>query len=564
MRTIQSLFISISLLGLLSACYDDKGNYDYKDLTEIEIAKENPFSVTIGATVKITPDITYSKENPRMNLVYTWTLEGEVISTSPILEWVSDRYTTIASDNLILEITDLDNDLVYRRDYTLKVKRKYDTYGYFVLAKKDGKVCVHMIKEAEDEDGKRTYIPEQDIYSLENNGELLPSATFKLHEHFCLNLVNATDKDPINQLMFVAPDQTVEVEPSTFQKVDTELQDMFGGALPSGLMVSDIYFMQFLNLIKDREGRLYSRIKSSNEFFHIDQFLPTPLMFDKEELRDIEFIPSHLSSQHCLLYDKNKKRLLMIWDFKDYYGENYTLGKIEEVSSKLAKNAVWPDKVPTIEDAFKNYEVRHLASYKTEFNSYGDGLVTHYFAVLKDPQNGKLYHYKFALQQQYEAPVMQLFAEDGTGGSKVVSIEFKELTGNVFDLFNKPENKIFTLPTRYLGYGFYGFLTLIAQGQNLYVYNRATPLSDKPDNKNPRLLCSFDAEIAFMAGINSSHYWGEYMGVALKDGSFEVLSLRNANYSNWNGRVWKSTGLNLGEPIDLIYSVKSPNLDSWK
>ena len=38
MKLIKLLFISASLAVTLSGCFEDKGNYDYKDLTRIDMA----------------------------------------------------------------------------------------------------------------------------------------------------------------------------------------------------------------------------------------------------------------------------------------------------------------------------------------------------------------------------------------------------------------------------------------------------------------------------------------------------------------------------------------------
>lgn len=559
MKSIKTLIISLGLLCSLSACYDDKGNYDYKDFTKLEVAKVSSFSVSFGETLKITPEITYSKDNPNMNLSYSWVFEGEEISTEPVLEWVADKLTKNIYDDLLLKITDLDTGLVYMHAYLVQIKEKYEGYAFFLLSKKDGKICVHLIKETTNEDGNVTYTPMENLYSSINEEEL-PATTFKLHEHYSLEK-GGNNSIVKNQMMFVAKDQTVEVRPGTFQKVETTLPDMFGGTLPGGLSeVSDVYFMQFLDMIKDGQGRVYTRIKPTNELFHIDQFLPQPLKFEGEELSDIEFIPSHLSSQHCLMYDKKERRLLLIWDFKAY-GEEYTIGKVEKVTSSLTDGKSWPDNIPTIEEAFKNYEVLHLASYKTDFGSYGDALKTHYFSVLRNLADGKLYHYKFCLEQQYDKPSMKIATIKNT---ETLDVEFKELTGKAAELFGDPQSKIYTLATNYLGYGHYGYLTLIAQGNSLYVYNRVAPISDSPKEKNPRLLCTFDAEIAQMAGLNGTTYWGKNLGVALKDGSFEVLLMENAQYSTWDGRSWKSEGVDLGDPIDLFYSVGNPGLSDWK
>lgn len=39
---IHTLFTAVVLLFMVTACYEDKGNYDYKEMNDIEITVEMP------------------------------------------------------------------------------------------------------------------------------------------------------------------------------------------------------------------------------------------------------------------------------------------------------------------------------------------------------------------------------------------------------------------------------------------------------------------------------------------------------------------------------------------
>lgn len=114
MKTIKIFLISLITTILLSGCYEDKGNYDYNDLVKITLDIGDVKDITLGYVLKITPTITLSKDMPDLHLAYKWILEGDVISTERNLNWVADRYTEEFSDNLIFEVSDLDNDIQYR------------------------------------------------------------------------------------------------------------------------------------------------------------------------------------------------------------------------------------------------------------------------------------------------------------------------------------------------------------------------------------------------------------------------------------------------------------------
>lgn len=265
----------MTVVSLLS-CYEDKGNYDYNDLIKITLDIGEVKDITLGDVLKVTPTITLSKDIPNLQLAYKWILEGDVISTERDLDWVADRYTEESSDNLIFEVTDLDNDIQYRVAKSFSIKGKYEVDGYLVLADKGGKKYLHLLYMSSDENGDEIYVPLIDVFGLENNGEAIPANSFKFFEHYCRQ-----GNDYKNQIMLIANDQTFEIEGSSFNKVDNTLQDMFNGVIPSDLQnsVKDVFFMQRLGFITDTKGQLYSRVKSTYEFFSFRIFLEYPRFF---------------------------------------------------------------------------------------------------------------------------------------------------------------------------------------------------------------------------------------------------------------------------------------------
>ena len=61
--------------------------------------------------------------------------------------------------------------------------------------------------------------------------------------------------------------------------------------------ISDVMFMQWVDLVADEQGRLYKRVKSTNELFHSNRFLPSFVENeDGEVLQGIRFIPGDISN----------------------------------------------------------------------------------------------------------------------------------------------------------------------------------------------------------------------------------------------------------------------------
>lgn len=220
MKKINVFLISFITTVLLSSCYEDKGNYDYNDLVKITIDLGNISDITLGDVLKVTPTITLSKDMPDLRLTYKWMLEGDLISTERDLNWVADRYTEEFADNLIFEVTDVDNDIRYRAAISFSIRGKYEVDGYLVLADKGGQKYLHLLYQSSDEEGNEVYVPLIDAFGLENNGEAIPANAFKVFEHYCRQ--GSAFK---NQIMLVADDQTFEINGSSFNKVDYTLQE---------------------------------------------------------------------------------------------------------------------------------------------------------------------------------------------------------------------------------------------------------------------------------------------------------------------------------------------------
>lgn len=551
MKTIKIFLISLITTVLFAGCYEDKGNYDYNDLVKITIDIGDIKDITLGDVLKVTPTITFSKDIPDLHLTYKWILEGDIISTERNLDWVADRYTEEFSDNLIFEVTDVDNDIIYRVADSFSIKGKYDVDGYLVLADKGGQKYLHLLYQSSDEDRNEIYVPVIDAFGLENDGETIPTGSFKVFEHYCKQ-----GNDFKNQIMLIANDQTFEIAGSSFYKVDYTLQNMFNGAVPSGLQnsVKDAFFMQRLDFISDTKGQLYSRVKSTFEFFHSEYFLSSPVTFEGEVLKDIDIVPSSYgcNTPFCLLYDQNKKRFLVIWDFQDSYGDNYISGKIQKISDDQIK---WPEGVPAANDVCRDYIIHRIESYKRDVNDYPPA--TRYSCIIENIDSGEYYVYDFGLQTEY-AGTVAYWALDGTGNNGIVDASMEKIPDDVLPLFTNPDNVIYTLP-----WGQNGWCTLIAQGRSLYVYNRKASLAGSNEvTPNPRLVSfTFDSEIAAM---NANTFRSNYMGVAFKDGTFQVLDIRSISLGRCSS-IWKSEpDLDLGTPISVLYhTTGNLNLD-WR
>lgn len=129
---------------VLLSCYDDKGNYDYHPINELEISGiENEYIRVKWDTLKIpAPIITYTQAE-MTGLKYCWEIDGKKVSQNPSLEYIiSNRAERDYKCRLTVSDTVLNVD--YYKTFKLKVFTPYSE-GLMVLTQYDDRPMVSFL-----------------------------------------------------------------------------------------------------------------------------------------------------------------------------------------------------------------------------------------------------------------------------------------------------------------------------------------------------------------------------------------------------------------------------------
>ena len=562
MKSINMLLMA--LLLVFTACYDDEGNYDYKTISKIEIepGEEDVTSYILGETMELNPVVTIVGENQDMELAYKWTWEDVEIGNEPTLKYeLKEMPEKPAASYLYFDVTDVATGVSYRYQYSISVSYKYDSADFMLLSRKNGKVDIStfVVSKTNDE----TWLPEEykintELNSLENPDMPLATDAFMLTEHFAY-----VNPETVREEMILSP-TGIQFLDGKLLTADTKttLESMFWEKrLPAGFTsVKDAQFMKYYQMLFDQDGRMYSRIRSTYTFFQSEYFLAEPVAMEGEDepLSGLQTIPNFpWGAMECgYLYDSNKKRVLLVWDMQDDFYENFSVGKKEVLTSKLSDNR-WPAATeecpyPKIEDMLQHYEVLHIAGYKPD----GWGSLCGLSILVRDAA-GELYIYSVEMEREFGAPKIAFVSDYETNEVKV---GWKHITGNSAALFQDPNSVIYALPTTASRTGNARYCTLVANGNNLYVCNRAV------SNPELKLITSFASPIRCMDARN---YQCKVLGVACDDGSFHALSLDGITddpSKDWGGVLWRTPAdVNLGTPITLIYRDYPSNFDlNWQ
>ena len=151
-----SIIAFIAFSVFLSACYKDKGNYDYKEINEITIGGlANTYSVIYGVDVlHIEPDIKMTETiTDPSRLSYYWilvkgTTRLDTLGTAPVLDYPVD----ITPDTYVLTLRIVDNEtgVAWKAGTNLTISTLYGTGLMLMGTGENGSADIDMISMVSD------------------------------------------------------------------------------------------------------------------------------------------------------------------------------------------------------------------------------------------------------------------------------------------------------------------------------------------------------------------------------------------------------------------------------
>ncbi len=526
MKKTAILFVAAALAGLSTACYEDKGNYDYTDVNELVIEMEEgstlppDFRLSMGGSIELHPVLKFvNGTGVRDRLEYRWTLIPDVDNWEET--YTQDDWNTldflwtpdflIPQGRLQLTVTDPVTGLQSFGEANVSVTSRYDAYGAMILAEREGKTELSFIKGIEFDVTIPTAVEVyNDVYFMEN-GEDLPADPIKLHEHFC------SDYSTAGQILVMTRNGAVDVSGLDFRK-DIDLQDAFDGQVyPEGFdYACDGMFMSRIDLLMDSKGYVYSRLKNTSDLFHSGYFLPNRLTIEgeSEPLSACRPIPAPYGNlKACLLFDAGKRRFVLVGDT----GTGSWDGPGEENANRaiVLPN---PSATPKGEaEAFQpldgmDEDVEILTIDHFCNNSYYSGM-GYTIVFWKD---GKTYFQEFTVDKVYGV--------FGYSAMDPAVYEIKGLPGKPTFAYAQPYYKYSSFTNNPLLY--------CAVGNKLYVYDRSNPtvpaVEYNPRDPEGQLLDNaFSGDIVAM---NCENFGGRWGVVGLADGRVMILKTIQANY----------------------------------
>lgn len=544
---IRILFCVMFLLSMTS-CYEDKGNYDYKEMNDVEISvSTESSSFSLGDTVKSKPQLTFALGRESLDLEYEWTYDGHVVAHSRDLEWIAD--TIAQNKDLRLAVLDKSTGVSYFGSATISISSPFKRDGWTVLSEKEGHSMLTFMRN-QTEDGVLKPVVTRDIYQMINK-ESLGSQPVSMYPHW----VEQWDgEDRMISWLWIAQkggQGAVDVSGSSYQR-EAQLSQMFLEGYPNNFAPEAVIDLQCLTMAVGEDGTIYTRVKESNLLFNTSRFLNTPLTSDVEgkvkvDGSKIAYAP-FAGHGGLLLYDKNSGEYLHV---TDKLGSNMTFnsGKILTLNVDETTYINHPEYARL--DNMKDYTVHFVGA--CESGIYGR---MRYYAIIEHKQTHKFYLQKFIVRD---------FSGSVTATSLAATyesqIEAAPELGQIIDGSSKNCFSLFRYQESAWQYLF------ISKGNDLYLYYL---------KENMLFKCAtFNSPIT---SVDTQYYNNQYIIVGLESGDAYIMKGYTYNTSDENtidkyvinkGQTIQVTGVDgkfvlyhekdLGRIIQVMYKPSSGN-----
>lgn len=427
-RSLYKIAAVCSMILLLTACYSDKGNYDYHDINELTIEgidRENVYQAyAYQTTLKISPVI-HSTTGNEENYEYTWRIiprnadtdKGASLDDFIVSHEKELVYPVQLSDGDytgFFEVKDLATGVTWIEDFYLHVTSQGST-GWLIACEENGRTRLDLI--GKDSEGKNDVLYPDLWKNLEfDMGS--PKRLFFLGDNW------GTFGFP-----FLATDKGSYAITGTDFHIgeDTDLKWYFGTAGDHILIQSsanDIYtaapnLVAYWWVISDK-GEIYKTECSNQAFFSY----PINMVNGETEFKAAPFIGVSYSWWYMadvepwnydyavIFYDMDGRRFLSKYDANNYPSEMQCIGT-QLFDVVTGRDMVFMD---------SHYDIDELV-----------------VAVLKEPASPEYYLYGMLLKFQE----IEQFCYGKIEGPDMANARFFALHPSLNVLFYTTENKVY-------------------------------------------------------------------------------------------------------------------------
>lgn len=411
---IYSLLLFI-VTGFYS-CLDDKNNFDYKQVNELDGEILNidiaGYEVNVGEELTISPTFkfTIDKENPDVS--YEWYLDGKKLDvTTPSYTFSSDKYGIY---ELTYAVVDNKTGVKFSLSAKITVTSAY-LKGWAILSDMNGRSALSFIKVKTvkklyyDSDGREAY--KDSIVYEEVEKDIIPdlgTEPLRLLEStgywdLAYQDLNSGEEVLYDELVVMQGSKWVELNGNSLMK-SVYTEEEFNGDIPDDFSPVDAVMTYSSKFLFNQNGYIYYNQRAVANDFHAGFYLSDPIWGGTrfKKMYGIQKFNDYMRTIPVLTTDNS---LQYIWDG----GLTYEFPTIH-MNTLMYSGNVYEivDDEGKGDSRFQNmeYEIINMLPASTEKDDWYDTCMPRWVALLK--KDGNYFLRNFSLDTYYVNPPVKV------------------------------------------------------------------------------------------------------------------------------------------------------------
>ena len=411
---IYSLLLFI-VTGFYS-CLDDKNNFDYKQVNELDGEILNidiaGYEVNVGEELTISPTFkfTIDKENPDVS--YEWYLDGKKLDvTTPSYTFSSDKYGIY---ELTYAVVDNKTGVKFSLSTKITVTSAY-LKGWAILSDMNGRSALSFIKVKTvkklyyDSDGREAY--KDSIVYEEVEKDIIPdlgTEPLRLLEStgywdLAYQDLNSGEEVLYDELVVMQGSKWVELNGNSLMK-SVYTEEEFNGDIPDDFSPVDAVMTYSSKFLFNQNGYIYYNQRAVANDFHAGFYLSDPIWGGTrfKKMYGIQKFNDYMRTIPVLTTDNS---LQYIWDG----GLTYEFPTIH-MNTLMYSGNVYEivDDEGKGDSRFQNmeYEIINMLPASTEKDDWYDTCMPRWVALFK--KDGNYFLRNFSLDTYYVNPPVKV------------------------------------------------------------------------------------------------------------------------------------------------------------
>lgn len=328
MRRIVDITCLIVVLVGLTACYEDKGNYDYTELNEISVvspAAGTYFAIDRYDTLHIEPQLAFTQDVMADDqLEFLWEMylddwanteaKAVVLGRERVLDTMISRPASTTNYALVLTVTEKKTGAAYRTKYSVAIQPSVLS-GLMVLQDDNGRCRLDYLASTYAEPSFTANRHIKDVYAVNNDGSSLAGTP----RGVSFSLVEKSSYEPQVKNLYVWTDRQVARISSSDFSVEHLDNDLFMVA-PKKIDVTNIdrsaRYSYCTIMINDGQAHALNQQATMSFGYQFSRELkPNSSLTGDMQFERFVYEPDLFGSQSgysAILYDKLGKRFVKV------------------------------------------------------------------------------------------------------------------------------------------------------------------------------------------------------------------------------------------------------------